>query len=294
MDRDDLFGRNRGWSGDERYGDRGRRGWERERDWRFRGEGDDRYGYGRDYDERGYDRSHDTGYGASEWERDRYGRGDISRHYRRGRHEDWYTSSGGEDWRPQDRYRPHHEESWRDRWRHRLHAGTPDPWSEEYRRRQEARWRREELGVGPWLKEVVLGYEGEELPPFYGLGHHGPQPPMHTRQHPRFLERMRERLGRGPKGYKRNDERIREDVCECLVDHPWVNVDDVEVRCVDGEITLTGTVPARVDKREIEDVAHDMRGVRDVHNQLRVVRPAEAALKEEERRPTPPSERPRA
>src|SRR5205823_6145165 len=99
-----------------------------------------------------------------------------SRHYRRGRHEDWHVPNTQDPWRHEDRYRTGgpDDEGWRGRlhdWRaraaRRIGRGTPDPWSDEHRRREEKRWQREELGVGPWLREVVLGYEGEELPPFH-------------------------------------------------------------------------------------------------------------------------------
>jgi hypothetical protein len=38
----------------------------------------------------------------------------------------------------------------------------------------------------------------------------------------------------------------------------------------DGEVTLTGTVPSRRQKRLADDVADSVRGVKDVHNQLKV------------------------
>lgn len=76
--------------------------------------------------------------------------------------------------------------------------------------------------------------------------------------------------GRGPKNYVRSDERIREDVCERLCYHPYVDASDVEVTVRDGEVTLTGSADDRDAKRYIGDVAYDVRGVRDVHNQLRI------------------------
>ncbi len=76
--------------------------------------------------------------------------------------------------------------------------------------------------------------------------------------------------GRGPKGYQRSDERIREDVCVRLTDHPEIDASDIEVRVDSGEVTLSGTVDERPTKRMAEDVAASVNGVRDVHNQLRV------------------------
>jgi osmotically-inducible protein OsmY len=48
--------------------------------------------------------------------------------------------------------------------------------------------------------------------------------------------------GKGPKGYKRSDDRIREEVCECISQQGHVDASEVEVRVQGGEVTLTGTV----------------------------------------------------
>lgn len=78
--------------------------------------------------------------------------------------------------------------------------------------------------------------------------------------------------GRGPKGYQRSDERIREDVCDRLADDPMVDARDMEVTVRDGEVTLSGNAHAREEKRRIEDIIEGISGVRDIHNQLRVSR----------------------
>ena len=76
--------------------------------------------------------------------------------------------------------------------------------------------------------------------------------------------------GRGPKGYKRSDERIREEVSEELYRHPDVDATEVEVQVQNGEVTLTGKVEDRQQKRLAEDIAERCSGVHDVHNQLKV------------------------
>jgi hypothetical protein len=76
--------------------------------------------------------------------------------------------------------------------------------------------------------------------------------------------------GRGPKGYRRSDDRIREDVCERLAEDPVIDASDMEVTVKDGEVTLSGTANARSEKRRAEDVIEGVSGVRDIHNQLRV------------------------
>ena len=77
--------------------------------------------------------------------------------------------------------------------------------------------------------------------------------------------------GRGPKGYKRSDERIREDVCECLTEDERIDPTNVEVQVKDCEVTLTGSVNSREEKRRAEDLIDRLAGVRDINNNLRVV-----------------------
>ncbi|HWF44678.1 MAG TPA: BON domain-containing protein [Candidatus Kapabacteria bacterium] len=76
--------------------------------------------------------------------------------------------------------------------------------------------------------------------------------------------------GIGPKNYRRNDSRIEEDVCERLMDHPEINASNIEVKVMNGEVTLSGTVDDRNTKRMAEDVLESISGVRDVNNQIRV------------------------
>ncbi len=106
-----------------------------------------------------------------------------------------------------------------------------------------------------------------------------------------LLERTEARRGpaRPPKGYQRADDRIREDVCEQLMEGP-VDVGDVEVSVKDGEVTLSGQVEERWEKRAIEDIAANVRGVHDVHNRVRVRPPedrpgAQEASRQSEERP---------
>jgi osmotically-inducible protein OsmY len=77
-------------------------------------------------------------------------------------------------------------------------------------------------------------------------------------------------IGRGPRGYQRSDERIREELNDRLTAHGLIDATDVECRVVNGEVTLTGWVDSRAAKHAAEDIAGDLHGVRDVHNQLRV------------------------
>jgi osmotically-inducible protein OsmY len=76
--------------------------------------------------------------------------------------------------------------------------------------------------------------------------------------------------GRGPKGYTRSDERIKEDVNDRLTDYAYLDASDVEVDVTGGDVVLTGTVETRHEKRLAEDLAESVSGVRNVENRLRV------------------------
>jgi osmotically-inducible protein OsmY len=79
-----------------------------------------------------------------------------------------------------------------------------------------------------------------------------------------------EHRGRGPKGYRRSDNRIEEDINDRLADDGWVDASDVTVNVQNGEVTLTGSAPDRFSKRRAEDIAEAVSGVRNVENRIRV------------------------
>jgi len=78
--------------------------------------------------------------------------------------------------------------------------------------------------------------------------------------------------GVGPQGYRRPDERIREDLCERLTAHGGIDASEVEIEVQDGEVILSGTVPDRRMKRLALDVAEEVSGVVEVHNHLRLAK----------------------
>ena len=79
-----------------------------------------------------------------------------------------------------------------------------------------------------------------------------------------------EHRGRGPKGYRRSDARIEEDLNDRLTDDGYLDASDILVSVKDGEATLTGMVARREDKRRAEDLADQVMGVSHVQNNLRV------------------------
>ena len=78
--------------------------------------------------------------------------------------------------------------------------------------------------------------------------------------------------GIGPKDYVRSDERIRELVCDDLMDDSWLDASAIEVTVEGGEVTLSGSVESRDAKRLAEDIAEHAGGARHVQNNLRIAR----------------------
>ena len=136
-----------------------------------------------------------------------------------------------------------------------LDYGREDYGQRDYGQRDWER-QRNRSGMGsPSEHAVRQGPSGQS-----GYGQHGP-----SGQRGRYV-------GRGPKGYKRSDERIREDVCDALMMHPDIDPSDIEVKVSDGEVTLTGTVQDREDKYTAEQIADAIAGVREVTNNVRIKR----------------------
>jgi hypothetical protein len=75
--------------------------------------------------------------------------------------------------------------------------------------------------------------------------------------------------GMGPKGYQRSDDRIREDVSDRLTDDGSIDASEIEVDVKGGEVTLSGTVADREQKRRAEDIAESCSGVTNVTNNIR-------------------------
>nr|WP_143524105.1 BON domain-containing protein [Xaviernesmea rhizosphaerae] len=86
-------------------------------------------------------------------------------------------------------------------------------------------------------------------------------------EHRRMMDQHR---GKGPKGYTRSDDRIRDDLNDRLADDGRLDASDIEVTVSSGEVTLSGTVTSRQDKRYAEDLAEAISGVKHVQNNLRV------------------------
>ncbi len=81
---------------------------------------------------------------------------------------------------------------------------------------------------------------------------------------------QRGHFGKGPKGYKRSDDRIKEEVCETLARNPRIDASEVEVEVSDAVVTLSGTVESKDIRRAAEMAIENLSGVDDVKNEIRV------------------------
>ena len=90
-------------------------------------------------------------------------------------------------------------------------------------------------------------------------------------------EAHRGHYGRGPRGYVRSDERIREDINDRLTEDWLVDASDITVAVAQREVVLSGTVNSRHEKRRAEDIAESVSGVEQVQNNIRIRRAATAA-----------------
>jgi len=116
---------------------------------------------------------------------------------------------------------------------------------------------------GDWARSggysaTVGGTEGIGFPGEYAFAEAMYHPERETRGF----------AGRGPRGYRRSDESIADEIHRRLTDDPWVDGSDVEISVQDGIVRLTGSVHDRRMKRRAENVVAGVSGVVDVFNEL--------------------------
>lgn len=79
--------------------------------------------------------------------------------------------------------------------------------------------------------------------------------------------------GVGPKNYVRTDEMIKEDANLALYRHWDVDATDIEVSVRESVITLKGFVKTKEQKRAAEAAVENIRGVKDVYNEIHLRKP---------------------
>jgi osmotically-inducible protein OsmY len=267
------------WRPQDENGTRGRRlmGDTEERERMYRNDRDDNYlrdreRFGSYWDDRSRRWDPDEGYRSTE----RYGQGQSG--YGAGRYEEdrsytgSYSGRGGSRWDERDEGYGRYG-----------HRGMGDEYGEEGRLHgsppigaAQAGWNQQRM----YPRERSVGYESPYREP-------GMQDRESMRQQTRYGSQgyqgwgQQERSwrpqgsqvshrGKGPAGYMRSDERIREMVCDALTEDHNVDASNVEVSVKNGEVTLSGTVEDRMQKRMAEDCVEQIAGVRDVHNQIRI------------------------
>lgn len=83
--------------------------------------------------------------------------------------------------------------------------------------------------------------------------------------------------GKGPKGYQRSDERLKEVICERLTDDDSIDASNFSITVKNGEVTLEGTVRDRQARHLAEDLVESCGGIKEIHNNLRVERGEESS-----------------
>jgi osmotically-inducible protein OsmY len=214
-----------------------------------------------------YDYDYDYEYGRS-----RSGRGPYrDPYYRRygSQYEEpyqgrYYSSQFNEPYRsrpygdyfiePYSGYYDYGRSGYRHRYEEPYRGSDEERYSEPYYRRRPHR-RAEDRGFWERAGDEVRSWFGDE-----------------EAERRRHIDEMRmgSFAGRGPRGYKRSDERIREDLNDRLTDDSYLDASEIEVSVLDCVVTLTGRVDSRYDKRRALDIAESVSGVTDVINQLRV------------------------
>jgi osmotically-inducible protein OsmY len=94
-----------------------------------------------------------------------------------------------------------------------------------------------------------------------------------------LIDRAVDFRGKGPRGWKRPDHRILDEVCEILARDSAIDATGIEVRVQEGVVYLKGHVPSRQIKRLSELAIENLLGVTDVVNQLSYRHPKDPAWK---------------
>lgn len=128
-------------------------------------------------------------------------------------------------------------------------------------------------------REYAYEVYGEDAGPgwssvraFSPSGGYAPAVPPAAARHPQHVRRYPP----GPKGYRRSDARMLEDICDKLLLAHHIDSSEVTVEVAAAKAILDGTVPERWMKHAIEDLADACPGIQDVENRIRVVKTSSA------------------
>jgi len=103
-------------------------------------------------------------------------------------------------------------------------------------------------------------------------------PPLSCQIVPRQLENRHSSFaGKGPNGWERSDEHIRDDVCSSLTRHRDVDPSDIEISVVHGTVMLSGTIADAGQKRQVESIVSGVVGVREIQCEIHVESDSDAS-----------------
>jgi hypothetical protein len=80
--------------------------------------------------------------------------------------------------------------------------------------------------------------------------------------------------GLAPRGYRRSDVRVRDEVCDRFTENAYLDPREIDVEVHGGQVTLSGAVASRTQRGLAEDLARAVPGVEEVRNRLVVRRPS--------------------
>lgn len=163
-----------------------------------------------------------------------------------------------------------------------MNAGRPQRWSnagyEGAGGREGGRWPREEQpqrwgrGDRGYPSSGYSGYRGQSASGerHETSGGYGPSGRSDfSRSGEGSWQGQQSHRGKGPRGYERTDDRLKEVICERLSDDPDIDASEITVNVSGGNVKLTGTVNSRADKYQVEELIEQCGGVKDIDNQLR-------------------------
>lgn len=248
------------------------RGYERGRQWNRAdsgegdeyGEPDDRIGYGVGggrglYNDSSYG---NYGGGGGDYDLPRQGRGQEDRVFGQSRGPRPSPRGGTYAYGAEDSARGYQRQYDPDRGRHESYESRPfSPYRGEYGEERQSRHGHENHR-GFWQKaqDEVASWVGDR-----------------EALERRIQDGQASHYGKGPKGYRRSDDRIRDDVSDRLADDHWIDASEIEVAVENGEVTLSGTVTDRDSKRRAERLVEGAGGVTDVQNNIKVRQASTAA-----------------
>ena len=122
--------------------------------------------------------------------------------------------------------------------------------------------------VRPWGPQDGMDEGGRYAPRDY----REPDAPRHPRSfdYGPDIAPPRDHRGRGPKNYRRSDERLGEQLHQRLSDDPEIDASGITLEVTNGRVALSGEVESRRAKHHVEDLVDACPGVVEIDNRLRI------------------------